>query len=157
MLGPGIRKITKKNNVFCSIANQEPLKATGDFIFHQAVFKVSLVLYLFLHCGTYMQFCLIASKCTVASLSLPLSIHCFILRWVISWEKNVFWIVYMKSMSTVNFTFAPLPCFLFSWSQKCWVLNAVEYCNLYSIRNDFSHQIFFYVTNMVCHLSPKCT
>lgn len=35
----GIRKATKKR-VFCSIDNQEKsLKATGYFIFHQAVFK----------------------------------------------------------------------------------------------------------------------
>lgn len=67
MLSTGIKNVKKK--VFCSIANQEPLKATGDFIFHQAIFQVLLVLYLFYIVLHNMQFCLIASKCTVASLS----------------------------------------------------------------------------------------
>lgn len=93
----------QQKKVFCSIDNQEKsLKATGYFIFHQAVFKF---FYLsctdFLHCGTYMQLCLIAYKCSVVSFHTPCPIYVFPLyAW---WSSEKGFLNCIKFMSTVTF------------------------------------------------------
>lgn len=139
----------RQKKVFCSIDNQEkPLKVTGYFIFHQAVFKVFncsvLFFFFFLHCGTYMQLCLIAYNCTVVSLHSSCPIYVFPLYAWRSSEKCF--------LNCIKFVYCKLCLTFFSLIKKVGLKNAIEYCNLYSVMDGFFHQ-----TDLLCYqcgLSP---